>query len=600
MAIHSLILKKHFDKIGFDDNFFRFYETEATDKMLNMSAMCEKLHDIFVRQDEMTIYTDFDVDGIMSSVVAHAGFSELGFKTNLFKPIPADGYGFRIKDVDGIIAEFPNTSVIFTGDVGIAANEAIEYAQSKGIIVLVTDHHIGEYPCKANIAVNPNQYGETYSHRNICGSYVIYKLLEAYSEKYCSPYKQSDIYRLQVFAGLATISDVMPLLYENRQLVRNSVSIMRYFFGYELKNGSIAPPMYSDNYSRAFVGLKKLLEYFQRLRKIKTTDDIDEQFYGFYLVPFLNSCKRMDGDMRGVYDVFFSDRVSPIPGFESMSCVETGINYLDTLNNRRKEVVSECFEKLLAEKSAQASPNAAYMNCEVYIARVGAGICGLLANKLMGLTGMPTLVLVEGEDGSFQGSGRNPGWIDFAWKLREHGIPIECKGHKEAFGVFVPNREALDSYITFFNTVVAAEYQKAIASQKLVTDTSIIIGNVSGVQSDFFIDTMLIHEYLEERESYHPYGQAFPEPKFKLVLDTNSVFEIMFGGENQHVKFITNEGIEVLLFNMALDLEKLKYDNRDKNYVWVCEGTFKYDTFNNADYDTICFFGDDIYAMELK
>lgn len=599
MTVYSPILSKHFSKIGFDDKFFESYETEANDVMQNVDKMCEMLYAVCASKSKIVIYTDFDVDGIMSSVIAYAGLSELGFNVSLFKPTPTDGYGFRVKDVDNIIAEFPTVSVILTGDVGINCTDAIEHARSKNIITLVTDHHVGEVTCPADIAVNPNQIGETYSHNNICGSYVLYKIIEEYTKRYCSAATQADIYRLRVFAGIATISDVMPLIYENRQLVRDSVAIMRYFYGYELKNDSIAPPVYADNYSRAFVGLKKLLEYFHGIRKIKTASDINEQFYGFYLVPFLNSCKRMGGNMQGIYDIFFSERVSPVQGCENMSCVETGIKYAAILNERRKTVTAESMQALLAEKAAGETVNSAYMNCEVYIADIGVGICGLLANKFMNISGMPTLVLVKQEDGSFSGSGRNPGWMNFTQALVRYNVPVVCRGHKEAFGVYIPNEAALDAYVQFYNSVIIEEFKSAVAKAKTAADTHIVMTNLSGVESDFYVDTKLICEYLDEKNRFHPYGHGFPEPVFKFIADVNSLNGCMFGRDNQHYKFISSNGIEFLLFNLALEVERLKYNNREKKYAWVFTGSFKYDDYE-TEYDTVCFYADSIDIMELE
>ena len=595
----SIILKKHFEKIGFTDEFLSVCEALASDEMKNLDVMCEMLHSICCSTHEITIYTDFDVDGIMSSVIAYAGFSQLGFNVNLFKPSPSAGYGFRIADVDAILSEFPNTSVIFTGDVGIGCNETIEYARSKRLLVLVTDHHRSSAPCSADIAVNPNQQGETYSHNGICGAYVIYRLLETYAKRYSSPSIGADLYRLRVFAGIATVSDSMPLLYENRQLVRDSISIMRYFYTYELSNGTIAPPVYSDAYSRAFVGLKKLLEYFTTLRKIRSFDDIDEQFYSFYLVPFLNSCKRMDGDMRGVYDIFFSPYVSALPGFPEMSCVETGIHYLEKLNERRKELTESFFNVLSDMKASGETRESAYMQCEVYIADINAGLCGLLANKFMTLSGMPTLVVSANDDGSFSGSGRCPSWFDFQSELQRADIPIMSAGHKEAFGVFIPDIDALNRYTVFYDDVIVPAYEKALAERTVVTDMSVSISNAMHIESDFSSDTALIREYLYEKERFHPFGMGFPAPYFVFYIDPDTVEATMFGSLAQHMRLVTTDGIEILLFNQALDYEVLRYNNKGKKYLFACKGTFKFDNFDNTEYDTIVFLCDEITALEV-
>lgn len=590
MAVHSDILKKHFDKLGFDNSFFDSYESETADILQNFDEMCKALRDICVNQTEMTVYTDFDVDGIMSSVIAYAGFSELGFKVNLFKPIPARGYGFHKEDVDDIAAEFPNTTVIFTGDVGIACNDAIDYAHEKKLRVLVTDHHFCAVPCRADISVNPNQAGETYSHNGICGAYVIYMLLEEYAKRYCSPSVQADIYRLQAFAGIATVSDVMPLLYENRQLVRNSISLARYFYNYELINDSIAPPVHSDNYSRAFVGLKKLLEYFCRKRKIKTQDDITEQFYGFYLVPFLNSCKRLNGNMAGIYDIFFSAYIYPFTGFDKMSCVMNGIEYVEILSERRKLLTDEYFGKLMAEKESGQN---AYADCEVYITDVLPGLCGLLATKFMALSGLPTMVLTKNSDGSFSGSGRCPDWIDIANTLNESGL-AKCDGHKEAFGVFFADKNSLDEYAVLFKSVVLSALSDAEPA-----DTFITVSNTNSFVCDFSADPELIKEYLSEKKHYSPFGRAFPEPCFKFLIDPDAVRAVMFGQTKQHMKLVTENGMEILLFFMALDYEKLCYECRDKKFVFVCSGTFCLDTYDDIEYDTVNFLCNDIDVMEM-
>lgn len=600
MAVKNAILQKHFEKCGFDDDFFNDYESVTNDTMQNVDEMCSRLYDIREKNQKIVIYTDYDVDGIMSSVIACAGLSQLGFDVELFKPTPSDGYGIRTSDIDDVRNSFPTASVILTGDVGVSCNDAIKYAQAAGFTVLVTDHHTGLEPCLADVTVNPNQFGETYSDGYICGSYVLYKVIERFANLYCSRTQQADIYRLQLFAGIATISDVMPLLHENRQLVRNSISLMRYFYAYELsEDNTIAPPVYSDNYSRAFVGVKKLLEYFRSLKKIRTAEDIDEQFYAFYLVPFLNSTKRMDGDMRGVYDIFFSKYIHPFPDFENMSCVDNGIKYVEILNFRRKELTSFYTNQLIEEKTAHITENSKYMQCEVYITTASAGLLGLLASSFIGVTGVPTLVLNENPDGSYSGSGRNPSFFDFANTLLEHGINISCPGHREAFGVFIPDKSVLLDYVRFFRDFIIPEFIRLSLDKTAVSDTRISIAHQGCTPCDFVSDSVLIKDFMSEVQRYHPFGRAFPKPGFIYYVRPDAVSEKMFGSENQHAKLITNDGIEILLFNQALDLEKIKYDNKDDDYLFACSGSFKYDDFDNAEYDTLNFLADSIEAVKV-
>ncbi len=590
MITENAILLKHFEKHGFDDSFFESYEAIAVDDMQYVNDLLVALYNIKHDGLKIVIYTDFDVDGIMTSVVAYAGLSELGFNVELFHPTPADGYGFRPKDVDDILNYHSNVSVILTGDVGIGCNEAIAYAQDKGLTVLVTDHHVGTEPCIANVVVNPNQLGETYSHNGICGAYVMYKLLERYACLFCDKDAQTAIERLQLFAGVATISDIMPLVYENRQLVRTSVALMQQLFEHNDSMMAAISATRSAEYKQAFVGTHMLLKYFADIRKIKTVSDIDEQFYGFYLVPFLNSAKRMNGDMRGIYDIFFNKYVSPVDGFPNMSCVENGIKYIEILNDRRRELIAEYYERLTAERIAGETSDSVFMEHGVYITDATCGLLGLLASKFQNETGLPVFVVNKNEDGSYNGSGRNPGWFDLSTALAAYGLNIVCSGHKEAFGVFIPDHDALVRYLDFYNDVVLPA--QVMASLDAVDDTRVSIAYNNCVDSDFVSDMALIQDYMNEADKFHPYGKAFPEPLFVYHVPLSSVDEQIFGAEKQHVKLKISNKFEILLFNMALDFERLKREHASSDLIISCEGRFRYNIFGGK--KTVNFLASDI------
>lgn len=585
----NILLEKHFEKCGFDSDFFTTYEDKAVDEMQNVRVLCEQLHSIRRNNRQIVIYTDFDVDGIMSSIVAYAGLSELGFDVQLFPPTPAAGYGFRTNDVDDIMNLYPEATVILTGDVGISSNEAVTYAKSKGFMVFVTDHHIGH--CDADVAVDPNQLGETYSHNNICGSYVLYEVIQTFVEMYGTDTQKEDIEKLKLFAGIATISDTMSLLYENRELVRDSIAIARQLFINDV------PQVLTDNphslvYVRAFVGMKELLVYFQKMRKIKKAGDIDEQFYGFYLVPFLNSCKRMDGDMRKVYDIFFSVYVHPFREFPNIACVDNGIEYVQCMSDERKALTAQYFDALTREREADVTENAHYMQCGVYITDARAGLLGLLGSKFIGITGQPTLVVNANDDGSYSGSGRNPSWFDFAAELQAYGSNIVCSGHKEAFGVFIPNKDELLNYFRFFRDV----FLPAQALMLLETENISTVASVSyDVGADCVLNKALIKEFMCEKELYHPYGRAFPEPVFDFyVTDDSSVKHTVFGSDNQHIKLIMPDGLQILLFYQREIYEQFAVQT-DGDLCLVCRGTFHYDDFNRSEPDAVNFIANEFW-----
>ena len=600
MAVYSKILKKHFDNLGYDNKFFDEYEKKAEETLRNMDAMCEKLHEIHDDSKQMVIYSDFDADGIMSSVIAYAGFSQLGFNVSLFCPTPSKGYGIDKDDIDDIIKSYPDVSVIFTADVGSSCNEAMEYAKSKNIIALVTDHHISNMPSAADIEINPNAYGETYSHHDICGSTVVYMIQKAYAERYCDPAISLDISRLQVFAGIATVADIMPLRYENRSIVRESVGLAQYFYNYELSDGTISPPAYAPAYSQAFVGLKYLIEFFFKQHKIRSIDDIDEVFYGYYLIPFLNSCKRMDGDMHYIYDIFFSDRILPIVGYEDMRCVANGINYVQQLKLERKRIEIESCNAFIIEREEGKTFYSHYMPYGIYIKDdMRKGLCGLIANQFMNETHLPTFVLYKKDDGSYEGSGRCPDWLDidaeFRTYCKDENKRFVCQGHKGAFGVSIPNDDALDTYISFYNNVIIPMRDTLAKNNKITTDSVITISDVRRSDCEFVANPDDIIEFLDDFKDYHPYGKSFPAPVFKLKFNPRAATRINFGKvpNDIHIRFVLNNGIEIVLFSQRAAYESLLDKTEGQLKMLECTGSFKYDTFNkeDRDYDVINFVG---------
>ena len=344
-------------------------------------------------------------------------------------------------------------------------------------------------------------------------------------------------------------------------------------------------------YQRAFVGAYKLLKYFADIRKIKVFTDIDEQFYGFYLVPFLNSAKRMNGEMRCVYDIFFSQYISVLPDFPNMSCVENGIKYVEILSDRRKELISDYYTRLTAERTAGETAESVFMQRGVYITDATCGLLGLLASKFQNETGLPVFVINKNEDGSYNGSGRNPSWFDLTSALAQYGLNIVCSGHREAFGVFIPDYDTLLRYLDFYNDIIIPSQIMASLDSTVDTRVSIAYGGCVA-NSDFVSDMAQIWDYISEADTFHPYGKAFPEPTFVYHVPLHNVIAQIFGTEKQHVKLKVRSDFEILLFNMALDFERLKQSCDSHNPIISCEGRFRRNEFGGR--TIVSFFANDV------
>lgn len=543
MFIFSYLLEKTFDNRGYTSSFLSSFENfDPNERMQNSKEFCARLYSYKndPTRPRIVFVPDFDTDGIMSGAIGFAGLAELGFNVTLHVLNPLDGYGFSAKTIDEIMSLYPDARVLITADNGIGCFEGVERAKSYGLDVLITDHHkiekSGLLPC-ADLIVNPMQPTDSYSSPYICGANVIYQLLQEYADTYCDNIMRSQIRRLRVFAGIGTISDVMPLLGLNRQLVRDSVSIFRLLYS----NGDdyiVSSIKGSPVYCSVFYGLKTLMNTFTKVGKLKSKYDIDEQFFGFYLAPLFNSVKRMDGDMMKAFGLLF--------GSDKEDCAD----YLFELNEKRKLLVAEQTEKILNSDNKLAP--------FIYIAdsSLGLGLAGLLATHFMDNSKGPCLVVRREDDGSFAGSGRSPVWYPFLTRCAD--APCKADGHEVAFGIHFDNEQSLIDFYEFLQKDLDAVLATIDLSDFDYKPDFIIDTTGNG---DTDIDIVGFMEFLDEIEIFKPFGVGFEVPNILLRFPACDAEWNVIGSNKQHLKLRLDYGFEVLVWNGA-DKISLKDSNR--------------------------------------
>lgn len=521
---------------GLDAAALRAMDCDEHGCLLNIDDMVRRLADIRSANEQIVILPDFDMDGIMSGVIGFSALSEMGFNVALFLPDPQAGYGIGIDTVSRLRREYPDATTILTCDVGISAMDGIMAAQELGFRVLVTDHHMpdGRRVPAADCIVDPYLPDDSYRLKSICGAHVLYQVMQALV-RYLFPAdvtKHEQIRRLRVFAGIGTVSDGMTLIHENRQLVRDAVSICRLVYA----NDDQKVVQFiggHDVYRRAFFGLWHVLHCLAGAGKIKSTDDIDEDLIGFYIAPMFNSVKRIGGpsDMENAFGVFFGANPAD------------KVQYLYQLNVRRKELV----EKYMAELSETSQPLQPY----VYKSSAPAGILGLLAQRKSDESGLPCVVLTD--DGTIHGSGRSPFWYAFMTRMRAEGFQLA--GHDVAFGCGFSSWSEVER----FSDVLKQDcdlVRSTLSFEQLVYNPDFVISHDG--DGDTHIDIMLFLEYLQELGTMHPFGSGFPVPDVELrfTSDEEGVVWSQMGSAKQHVKVKLAHGFEVLLFNQpsAFDL----------------------------------------------
>lgn len=556
----NCLIQRMFENRGYTPEFIRAINDSSYDNLKDIDTLAVRLKEIHDEHIPVTILPDFDMDGIVAGTLGFAGLSELGFSVALYTPVPSEGYGFTPDTIDDLLLRFPATKVIITCDVGIGCFEAIEYCKKKGIEIIITDHHKQERVADTDIIVNPMRLDETYAHPGICGAFVLYQVLQYYADLYCNYFQQDQIRRLRVFAGIGTISDSMPLLYENRKLVRDSIMISRLVYG-DGTDAFINNLQGCVQYRQSFSGLYQMLKLYEEYGVINNAESIDEDFYGYYLAPTFNSAKRMDGDMNKTFGVFFAG--DPASQMENAK-------YLYQLNVERKNLVEREFMSMMDNDQ----PYAPY----IYFSTARPGILGLLAMKAMKESGVPTFVIVDsGEPGEtrYHGSGRSPEWFP-CWTHLHNDIFIA--GHEFAFGCGMSTLTEVQRLFRILNVDVPKAMSEVVIEEfkpdfVISTDWS----------ADTGIDIELFEDYIVECDKYRPFGKGFPAPVAVLKFNNRDVIEWKrIGKTKQHLKISFANGFDVLCWNQAALISQK--DSFDDHVVIGKLGTSEYDGVTSVNF----------------
>ena len=529
------LIQKIFENRGYTQELLREINNPVYQPLRDIDTLCVRLKEIHDLGLRIVVYPDFDMDGIASGTIGYAGLRELGFNVGLYIPNPSAGYGISQKSVADLLYKYPGTNAIITCDTGISAMEAAMYCKTAGVEFLVTDHHKQEIIIPASVIVNPMRQDETYPHQ-VCGAFVFWQVLMRYAELYGTYMMHDQIARLKVFAGIGTVSDSMPLLYENRQLVRDAVMICRLIYG-DGSPSSVACIPGTDQYKLAFWGLYDFMKVCEANGVISSPEDIDEDFFGWYLAPIFNSAKRMNGDMGKAFGIFFFGNL----GVDNPRSQYA--QYLYDLNSERKTLVAQKFKEILTAPQ----PYAPY----IYISDADSGILGLLAMKLMQKTGVPTFVMadygVTSSKNRYSGSGRSPEWFNSISLLHDIYY-FYIAGHEHAFGCGVDTETHLRQFFGYLSTLVP----NVMSQVEIVEPKPDYTIDTEWGHGDIGIDLMVFDEYLNEIEDFKPFGRGFEEPKGVLRFRNQDVIQWKrLGSAQEHLKITLPGGFDVLCWNQG-------------------------------------------------
>lgn len=452
--------------------------------MHDMQKAVDRIVKAIENNERICIYSDYDADGIPGAVILHDFFKKIQYE-NFCNYIPhrhSEGYGVHKEALDGFAKD--NVKLVITIDVGITAVDEIAYGNSLGLEIIVTDHHEPlEVLPNAFAIVNPklgkgiNQYPD----RMLCGSGVIFKLVQAM-------YKNNDGWEkwLLDMAGIATLSDMVPLVNENRIFA---------YYGMKVLQKTPRP------------GLKALFEKSGiNLNYLTETDIV------FSITPKLNAASRM---------------AHPDDAFKLLATrdMKTGMiaaEHLAKLNDERKKIVAtimrEVHKKITVRKIDHGLPNILVMGDPAW----PAGILGLVASKIIEEYQVTTFVWgSEGE--SIKGSCRGVGDVSVVKLMQSVShLLTQFGGHEEAGG-FTTTRDSVHFLEEEFNK----SYQETKHEvSKRVTEIS--------YDMELQLSDVTMENYYALRQMA-PFGMGNPKPvfAFKNIIPTTVS---QFGKTKEHLE----------------------------------------------------------------
>ncbi|MBE7039550.1 MAG: single-stranded-DNA-specific exonuclease RecJ [Ruminococcaceae bacterium] len=446
----------------------RFVNTDITNLhdpflMKDVSGAADRIISAIKNKEKITVYGDYDVDGITSTVVLVRFLKSHGADIGYYIPDRLEeGYGINRDAIDGILKS--GTRLLITVDCGITAVSEIEYAKQKGMAVIVTDHHeCKEVIPEADFVVNPKQHDCGYPFKKLAGVGVVFKLIQAITIR-LKFHMQEMIDEYIDLVAIGTVADVMPLEDENRIIVKNGLEHI----------------LYTSNY-----GIKALI----KTAEIKT-DNISTSTIGFGIAPRINAAGRMGTPDCAASLLLACDEIE----------AEKYAQVLEEENRKRQSLENDIFCEAIEiiEKCQEMKDDYVLV---LDHDRWHHGIVGIVASKISEKYNKPCILISTDDEKNAKGSGRSiKGFNLFEGLCACSEHLIKFGGHELAAGLGI-EKCSIEDFRKAIN-----EYAKSV----LKPDDFVPV---------ITVDANLPIEYLnintaEKFAVMQPYGMGNPSPVF--------------------------------------------------------------------------------------
>jgi len=450
--------------------------------MKDMNIAVDRISTAVKKNERILVYGDYDVDGTTAVALMYSFLMEQYSNVDYYIPDRyTEGYGVSFQGLD--FAFQNNCKVVITLDCGIKAVEKVKYARTKGLDVIICDHHYpGDEIPKALAVLDPKQPSCNYPYKELSGCGVGFKLIQAYARVHGMPF--SSIYHYLDLVAVSIASDIVPITGENRVMAQ-----------YGLKQLNESPR----------TGLKEIIRESEVCRALTIEDVV------FKIGPRINAAGRMETGSKAVALLVSIDSV-----------IATGISKeINNFNIERRNVdriITTEAMRMIAEDQRTVNSKTTVL----YNPNWKKGVIGIVASRLIETYYRPTVILTE-SNGFATGSARSVQGYDLYQAIEACSDLLESfGGHMFAAGLTL-RKENIGPFMERFEQHVNSTITEDQLVPRVFVDTELSFSEIS-------------EEYFKVMNQFQPFGPENMSPVFvsRSVFDTGACR--MVGSSGEHLK----------------------------------------------------------------
>ena len=487
------------------EEFFSDGEITPPEEMADMEKAAQVINEAIENGDKITVYGDYDCDGVTATVILYGYLEAIGAEADWYIPSRDEGYGLNLAAIDKLAEN--GTKLIVTVDNGVSAVEEAKYIKSKGMSLVITDHHqVPEILPEAEAIVDPHRQDDLCSCKELAGCGVALKLVMALEEDIDSVVEQwGDL------CAIGTVGDIVPLVGENRTLVKRGLENMQL----------------TENR-----GLHALIQ-----RCGCGDKPIASTSLSFGICPRINAAGRY-GHPKEAAELFLCENDTMIPTLAQRLCM---------LNDRRKQAEEE-IHKAIADM-IDNDPMLIKKRVPVFSGKGWShGIIGIVASHLLEKYGKPVIIITD-EGGTARGSARSvEGFSLYRMLTQLSGYLTKFGGHTKAAG-FSMEPDRIEDFVKAVDDYAARSFPEMpvdmLDAEMKLTASELTLENV------------------ESLSYFEPFGEANPEPVF--LLESCRITSVWSLKDGKYVSFcveLQGREFKVLDFSTAYSAFRYKKDDR--------------------------------------